>query len=243
MQGKTYSMVGPRLGTVVYDRQSDADASDGFLSRTFQQAFIAIRDHPTAVRGSVQVSCRAGWSCAPLPRRHAQLQAGLRCVSCTQARQELLPMTLLSDPACVESVTSSGGTQQHNAASRLELNQLPVCRSAAMKSITTMSQTWQPPQGSTWPCGMTGPRASMWRACRPQRLALARRRWSMCIEPWSHGPSGAPTSYFRGPGRMLVYTVWHTGPAESAQCHLSMCSSSMNSSAAAPEQHHLRPGS
>ena len=60
MQGKTYSMVGPRLGTVEYDRQSNASASDGFLSRTFQQAFTAIRDHPTAMRGSVQVSKQIG---------------------------------------------------------------------------------------------------------------------------------------------------------------------------------------
>ena len=142
MQGKTYSMVGPRLGTVEYERQSGVNASDGFLSRTFQQAFIAIRDHPTAVRGSVQVSSQADWSCVPLP----QLHAGVRCVSCMQAQQEVLPTTVLPDPACGESLTR---TEQHNAAGRLELHRLPVCRSAAMKSTTTMSRTWQPPQGST----------------------------------------------------------------------------------------------
>ena len=97
MQGKTYSMVGPRLGTVQYDRQSNVNASDGFLSRTFQQAFIAIRDHPTAVRGSVQVSYQADWS-YDLLQQHAQSHAGFRVVSCTQAQQELLPMTLLSQP-------------------------------------------------------------------------------------------------------------------------------------------------
>ena len=121
MQGKTYSMVGPRLGTVQYDWQSDVNASDGFLSRTFQQAFIAIRDHPTAVRGSVQVRYQADWS-YDLLQQHAQPHAGVHGVRCTQAQQELLPITLLSNPACVESLTSSDSIEQHYATSRLELS-------------------------------------------------------------------------------------------------------------------------
>lgn len=122
MQGKTYSMVGPRLGTAEYDRQSDVKASDGFLSRSFQQAFTAIRDHSTAVRGSVQVSYQADWHNVLLPRQHARQHAGLRCVSGLQAPQEPLPTTLLPDPACVESLKCSDGAKQHNAASRLERN-------------------------------------------------------------------------------------------------------------------------
>lgn len=73
LQGKTYSMIGPRLGTTAFDKQQLLTESDGFLARAYANVFQSIEARQSevhvAVRASCcevyheQVTCKSCWEC------------------------------------------------------------------------------------------------------------------------------------------------------------------------------------
>ena len=57
VQGKTYSMIGPRLGTVSFDKQEILTEADGFLARAYSSVFDTIEAQQAEMHVSVRASC------------------------------------------------------------------------------------------------------------------------------------------------------------------------------------------
>ena len=57
MQGKTYSMIGPRLGTTAFDKQQLLTESDGFLARAYANVFQSIEARQSEMHVEVRASC------------------------------------------------------------------------------------------------------------------------------------------------------------------------------------------
>ena len=57
LQGKTYSMIGPRLGTVTFDKQEILTEADGFLARAYSSVFDTIEAQQAEMHVSVRASC------------------------------------------------------------------------------------------------------------------------------------------------------------------------------------------
>ena len=57
LQGKTYSMIGPRLGTTNFDKQQLLTEDDGFLARAYANVFQSIEAHQSDMHVEVRASC------------------------------------------------------------------------------------------------------------------------------------------------------------------------------------------
>lgn len=57
LQGKTYSMIGPRLGTTNFDKQQMLTENDGFLARAYANVFQSIEAHQADMHVEVRASC------------------------------------------------------------------------------------------------------------------------------------------------------------------------------------------
>jgi hypothetical protein len=57
LQGKTYSMIGPRLGTTNFDKQQLLTEDDGFLARAYANVFQSIEGHQSDMHVEVRASC------------------------------------------------------------------------------------------------------------------------------------------------------------------------------------------
>lgn len=57
LQGKTYSMIGPRLGTSNFDKQQLLTEDDGFLARAYANVFQSIEAHQSDLHVEVRASC------------------------------------------------------------------------------------------------------------------------------------------------------------------------------------------
>jgi len=57
LQGKTYSMIGPRLGTTSFDKQQLLTEDDGFLARAYANVFQSIEAHQSDMHVEVRASC------------------------------------------------------------------------------------------------------------------------------------------------------------------------------------------
>ena len=57
MQGKTYSVIGPRLGSGAFDKQQLITEADGFLPRAYATVFNAIDAQQSDMHVQVRASC------------------------------------------------------------------------------------------------------------------------------------------------------------------------------------------
>ena len=73
MQGKTYSMIGPRLGTTAFDKQQLLTDSDGFLARAYANVFQSIQAGQSDMHVDVRASCCEVY--------HEQVTAEVCCVN------------------------------------------------------------------------------------------------------------------------------------------------------------------
>ena len=82
VQGKTYSVIGPRLGSGAFDKQQLITEQDGFLPRAYAAVFNAI----DAQQSDVHVQVRA--SCCEIYHEQVLLQCTVQtqCTSITQRR-------------------------------------------------------------------------------------------------------------------------------------------------------------
>lgn len=56
-QGKTYSMIGPRLGSSGFDKQQLLTENDGFLARAYANVFQSIEAQQSDMHVEVRASC------------------------------------------------------------------------------------------------------------------------------------------------------------------------------------------
>ena len=96
-QGKTYSMIGPRLGTSAFDKQQLVTDSDGFLARAYANVFKSIEARHTDMHVHVRASCCEVYheqvlQCCMLPAVHPILCwfASLSTAACSAFHFDLL---------------------------------------------------------------------------------------------------------------------------------------------------------